>query len=45
MALDMVITETLKLWRRHHLTYDQTRSVAKAVRQALAIARPSTRAA
>jgi integrase/recombinase XerD len=41
--LDTVITETLKLWRRHHLTYDQTRYVAKAVRQALAIARPSTR--
>jgi hypothetical protein len=21
--LDMVITETLKLWRKYHLTYDQ----------------------
>jgi integrase/recombinase XerD len=41
--LDTVITDTLKLWRRHHLTYDQTRYVAKAVRQALTIARPSTR--
>src|SRR3989454_3210244 len=41
--LDTVITDTLKLWRRHHLTYDQTRYVAKAVRQALAIARPATR--
>jgi hypothetical protein len=28
--LDTVITDTLKLWRRHHLTYDQTRYVAKA---------------
>src|SRR2546430_12638575 len=36
IPLDTVITETLKLWRRHHLTYDQTRYVAKAVRQALA---------
>ena len=41
--LDTVITDTLKLWRRHHLTYDQTRYVAKEVRRALAIARPSTR--
>ena len=42
---DTVITDTLKLWRRHHLTYDQTRYVAKEVRRALAIARPSTRRA
>jgi len=35
--------DTLKLWRRHHLTYDQTRCVAKEVRRALAIARPPTR--
>ena len=41
--LDTVITETLKLWRKHHLTYDQTRYVAKEVRRALAIARPPTR--
>jgi len=41
--LAAVITDTLKLWRRHHLTYDQTRHVAKEVRRALAIARPSTR--
>ena len=41
--LDRVITDTLKLWRKYHLTYDQTRYVAKAVRQALTIARPSTR--
>ena len=41
--LDTVITDTLKLWRRYHLTYDQTRYVAKAVRRALAIARPPTR--
>src|SRR5256884_6807474 len=41
--LDPVITNTLKLWRRHHLTYDQTRYVAKEVRRAMAIARPLTR--
>ena len=41
--LHTVITDTLKLWRRHHLTYDQTRYVAKEVRRALAIARPPTR--
>jgi integrase/recombinase XerD len=41
--LHTVITDTLKLWRRHHLTYDQTRYVAKEVRSALAIARPPTR--
>ncbi len=41
--LDTVMTDTLKLWRRHHLTYDQTRYVAKEVRRAMAIARPLTR--
>ena len=41
--LQTVITATLKLWRRHHLTYDQTRYVVKEVRRALAIAWPPTR--
>jgi integrase/recombinase XerD len=41
--LDTVIMDTLKLWRRYHLTYDQTRYVAKEVRRALAIERPPTR--
>ena len=41
--LDQVITDTLKLWRKRHLTYDQRRYVAQAVRQALAITRPTTR--
>jgi integrase/recombinase XerD len=41
--LDIVITETRKLWRKYHLTYDQTRYVAKEVRRALGIARPPTR--
>ena len=42
-TLQGVITDTLKLWRRHHLSYDQTRYVAKAVRRALTVARPPTR--
>src|SRR5438552_13109190 len=41
--LQTVIMATLKLWRRHHLTYDQTRYVAKEVRRAMAIARPLRR--
>ena len=43
VPLATVITATLKLWRKHHLSSDQTRYVAKEVRRALAIARPSTR--
>jgi integrase/recombinase XerD len=42
-GLHTVIAETLKLWRRHHLTYDQTRYVAKEVRRALTLARPPVR--
>jgi integrase/recombinase XerD len=42
-SLKAVITATKKLWRQAHLTYDQTHYVAKAVRRALAIARPKTR--
>jgi integrase/recombinase XerD len=42
-SLKAVITATQKLWRQAHLTYDQTHYVAKAVRRALAIARPKTR--
>src|SRR5262245_11190695 len=41
--LARVITETLKLWHKYHLTYDQTRYVAKEVRRVLALARPPTR--
>jgi integrase/recombinase XerD len=42
-SLHMVITDTIKLWRRAHLTYDQTRHVAKAARRALALTAPETR--
>jgi integrase/recombinase XerD len=38
-----VIAATKKLWRQHHLTYDQTHYVAKEVRRALAIERAKTR--
>ena len=42
-GLKSVIAATKKLWRQHHLTYDQTHYVAKEVRCALAIERPKTR--
>jgi integrase/recombinase XerD len=42
-ALQAVIQATLRLWRRHHLSYDQTRYVAKSVRRALALERPKVR--
>lgn len=42
-TLQPVIEATLKLWRRHHLSYDQTRYVAQQVRRALALERPRTR--
>jgi integrase/recombinase XerD len=42
-GLTSLITATTKLWRSHHLTYDQARYVAKEVRRALALERPKTR--
>ena len=41
--LKSVITATQKLWRQHHLTYDQARYVAKEVRRSLSIERPKSR--
>ncbi len=41
--LKSVIAATQKLWRQHHLSYDQARYVAKEVRRQLAIERPKTR--
>jgi integrase/recombinase XerD len=38
-----LIAATTKLWRKHHLTYDQARYVSKAVRQRLDITRTKTR--
>ena len=42
-SLKSVIAATKKLWRQHHLTYDQARYVAKIVRRDLDIKRPKTR--
>jgi hypothetical protein len=36
-----VIAASQKLWRAHHLTYDQARCVAKEVRRALGLKRRS----
>jgi integrase/recombinase XerD len=38
-----LIAAPTKLWRSHHLTYDQARYVAKEVRRALALERPKIR--
>jgi integrase/recombinase XerD len=38
-----VIAATKEIWHQDHLTYDQTRYVAKGVRRALPIERPNTR--
>jgi integrase/recombinase XerD len=42
-GLQSLITATTKLWRSYHLTYDQARYMAKAVRRALALERPKQR--
>jgi integrase/recombinase XerD len=42
-GLKDLITATVKLWRKHHLSYDQTRYVAKEARRALGINRVKTR--
>jgi integrase/recombinase XerD len=42
-GLKALIAETAKLWRRHHLTYDQIRYVSKEVRKALGVSRVKVR--
>ena len=42
-SLKGLIAATVKLWRKHHLTYDQSRYVAKEARAALSITRVKTR--
>jgi integrase/recombinase XerD len=42
-GFNSLITATTKLWRSHHLTYDQARYVAKEVRRALSLERPTQR--
>lgn len=41
--LKSLITATAKLWRKHHLTYDQARYVAKEVRKSLGVERVKIR--
>ena len=42
-TLKNLIADTSKLWRKHHLTYDQARYVVKEVRRSLEIERTKTR--
>jgi integrase/recombinase XerD len=42
-SLQELISATTKLWRKHHLTYDQSRYLSKEVRKALGIERVRTR--
>ena len=42
-SLKALISATTKLWRKHHLTYDQARYISKEVRRALGIERVKTR--
>lgn len=39
----LVAQETTKLWRKHHLTYDQTKQVVAQARRALQLSAPRTR--
>jgi integrase/recombinase XerD len=41
--LDQAIQETLSLWRRHHLDYEQTKYVVEQVRRCLALEPPRER--
>lgn len=42
-TLQELLSATSKLWRKHHLTYDQARYVSKEVRKALGIERVRSR--
>lgn len=42
-SLREVVRETVKLWRKHHLTYDQTKHVVEDARRALGLAAPKER--
>ena len=42
-SLESAIRETLRLWRKHHLTYDQSKYVVEQVRRQLALEPPRTR--
>lgn len=38
-----VVRETVKLWRKHHLTYDRTKHVVEDVRRELGLSAPRER--
>jgi len=42
-SLKALVTATTRLWRKHHLTYDQARYVSKEVRRSLGIEQVKTR--
>jgi integrase/recombinase XerD len=42
-SLDAVVQDTFRLWRKHHLDYDQTKYVVERVRRRLALEPPRTR--
>jgi integrase/recombinase XerD len=42
-SLDPVVQETFRLWRKHHLSYDQTKYVVEQVRRRLALEPPRQR--
>ena len=42
-SLELVIQQTLRLWRRHHLGYDQTRYVVERVQRRLGLELSHTR--
>ena len=42
-GLSAVIRETSRLWRRHHLTYDQTKYIVEQVRHQLKVEAPARR--
>jgi integrase/recombinase XerD len=42
-SLDPVVQETFRLWRKHHLGYDQTKYVVEQIRRRLGLKPPRTR--
>lgn len=42
-SLQVVACETARLWRRHHLDYDQTKNVVEQARKALGLRAPQER--
>ena len=42
-SLQGIILETVKLWKRHHLNYDQTKHVIEGVRKELKLSAPRAR--